>query len=60
MKKLKKIITIVRTRYYEYNMGVMVDLIDYYNLQDKPKKAKMCAKQYDKYYEKLIKVMKND
>ena len=60
MKKLKKIIAIVRTRYYEYNMGVMVDLIDYYNLQDKPKKVKKCSKQYDKYYEKLIKVMKSD
>ena len=60
MKKLKKLINIVRTRYYEYNMAVLVDLIDYYNLEEKPNKVKKCSKQYDKYYEKLIKVMKND
>lgn len=55
---LKERIRKLKMHYYDYQMAVLVDLMEYYEVEGKPEKAQKCVKSYNKYAKKYMKCMK--
>lgn len=60
MNKLKRLIIKLRMMWYQENMDILVDAIDFANTEDDEARAAKYCKMYDKYkgkYQKCLKAL---
>ena len=55
---LRERIRKLKMHYYDYQMSVLSDLIEYYEVEGKTKKVCKCVNDYNKYAKKYMKCMK--